>query len=140
MLVPFEILHQRVEQLEQGFSLTAQVIQTVMSRLQDQLGKDCLGPGLEQVRAAGDAAQTQEIITRIDDLLAKGNDNVAVRLHREMVGVTWDQALQAIGSWRGSPVKARLRAVMIGRFLKAASELHGSEADPGRNNPLQMAH
>ena len=64
-----------------------------------------------------DEAAARKILTEIDDLLARGQSPAAVRVYREVTGVSWDKAHDTVGHWAKLPPEHRL-ALIAGAIYK----------------------
>ncbi len=74
---------------------------------------------MNKLAAVGDDTDSQAIINKIDGLVREGQQPAAVRHYREAFGVTWDQALTAIGGWESCTSEERVRSLRVVRFIKA---------------------
>lgn len=85
-----------IDQLRRVFHCSA-CLTTVIA------GPDPAGPK----PVAEDWDEARKIVKDLDDLLAQGRTPTAVRRYREIVGVTWDEALAAMDQWRKWPAERK---------------------------------
>ena len=111
------ILASRIRQLEQELDIALCLLRTLSERLRAAMGPDVLGPELNRFLAACDPVAQGVIIARLDTLVTQKQESEAVRLFREIFGVTWDQAFDLYAQWSHCDHGQKLR------WLRAA-ELH----------------
>jgi hypothetical protein len=108
----------RVQQLERALTVTLNLLQVVVERLESKMGPGFLGADLE--RLAVGASQAREQAAQIDALVRQGQQPKAARLVREWAGVPWDQAHTLIGRWDSYPPEQRVRWLQLAGWIKAA--------------------
>jgi hypothetical protein len=111
-------LEERVRRLEQALTLSVSALQTLAVALKDKLGPEALGEEMQRWAAADDDAEMRAVFASIDDLIREGQQPAAVRRYRELYGVTWDQALDAIRVWDVNTSEQKMRALRLTWFIK----------------------
>lgn len=117
----YDALWLRVQRLERDLSLSLDLIQLLLARLDAKLGGDVLGDKLGKLKESDETA-AREAVLRIDTLLRDGQQPAAVRFFREISGVTWDEAHSSMGAWAQFSVEQRtqwLKREMWMKTLKA---------------------
>jgi hypothetical protein len=110
-------LGKRVARLERALSLTLELLQILVERLDAKLGQG------DMKRLA---AEAHEDVQRIDELVRQKKRPAAAKLFREVAGVTWDEAHQAIGSWSSYTLEQKVQCLRLARWVKTLQLQRGS--------------
>lgn len=124
-----EILAEKVRRLEQDLETTLTLLRVLSERLRHALGPEAVGPELCRFLTAFDPSGQENFIGRLDALVGGGREPEAVRLIRDLAGVTWDQALAVGAAWRQYSQDDKekwARSVQLQRALRASQGMVGS--------------
>ena len=110
--------HQAFQQLEQYLDVALCLLRTTAERLRTALGAEALTPGLNGFLAGNDPIVQSEIVGRFDDLIKQKMQTEAVRLFRELLIVTWDQAFDLYTCWSYWNHAKKLRCLQTAELRK----------------------
>jgi hypothetical protein len=111
-------VEERVSTLERSLDVTHCLLQIFFEQFQARFGEDFLGARLREILSAETKAQAeaQRLVSQVGALLGQKKSAAAIRLYREVVGGTWEQARRAIKGW--SSVPQEQKAVQIAEALR----------------------
>ncbi|MGL4551333.1 MAG: hypothetical protein ACRC33_09100 [Gemmataceae bacterium] len=118
----------RVRRLEHALALSLEVTQLLIERLEAKLGPGFVGEELGRVSGGGDVRSD---VARIDDLVRHGKQAEAARHFRELAGVTWDEAHNAIRRWQPASLETTIRSIQVAKWLRVLSGAIAAAAAPG---------
>jgi hypothetical protein len=112
-------VEERLSTLERSLDVTHCLLPILFEQLQARFGEDFLGARLRELVSAETEAQAeaQRLVGQVGALLAQKKSAAAIRLYREVVGGTWEQARRAIKSWGSAPPRAKSRSNRRGPAL-----------------------
>ncbi len=125
-----------IHKLEQYLDVALCLLRTTAERLRTALGADALEPALTRFLEGNDPVAQSVLISRFDSLVKQKKETEAVRLFRELFGVTWDQAFDLYAGWSYWDHGSKLRCLQATELRR----LFASSIDSAREKPADGDH
>ena len=111
------------EQLEQYLDIALCLLRTMAERLRNAVGAEALGPEWNRFLDGYDPLAQCEIVARLDALVAQKKQTEVVRLVRELLLVTWDQAFDFCACWSSWDRERKMRFLQMAELRKLFAAL-----------------
>lgn len=125
--------HPGFRQLEQYLDVALCLLRSTAERLRTAVGAEALGPELNRFLDGNDPIVHSEMVARFDSLIQEQRETEAVRLFRELLLVTWDQAFDLYACWPSWDRARKSRCLQEAELRKLYAALPASVATESRS-------
>ncbi len=116
-----------LKQLEQYLDIALCLLRTMAERMRTTAGAEALEPEWNRFLDSNDLLAHSEIVARFDALVTQKKQTEAVRLFRELLLVTWDQAFDFYYSWSSWDRERKMRYLQMAELRKLFAALAASQ-------------
>jgi hypothetical protein len=111
------------QKLEQCLDVALCLLRKTAERLRTAVGPDALEPELNRFLLEIDPVALSELVFRFDSHIKARQETEAVRLFRELLLVTWDQAHDLYACWSSWSHAEKLRCLQAAELRKLFAAL-----------------
>jgi hypothetical protein len=115
------------KQLEQYLDIALCLLRTMAERTRTAVGAEALEPEWHRFLDGNDPLAQSEIVARLDALVMERKETEAVRLFRELLLVTWDQAFDCYRAWSSWDRVRKMRCLQMAELRKLFAALATSQ-------------
>lgn len=119
---------QRTQRLERALEVALDVLQTVVTKLDQRFGAEFLGPEVHKLVQLPPEGELLAVLEQIDAAVKAGQNAAAARQIRAEFDINWSEAHAVVGNWREIPRARRLSWLKLVRFVRA---IHGETTQKG---------
>lgn len=112
-----------IQQLEEYLDVALCLLRQTAERLRTTVGPEALGPQLNRFLEGNDLVAQSELVSRLDSFIKQKNQTEAVRLFRELLLVTWDQAFDLYSSWPHWDQTKKMRCLQTAELRRLFAEI-----------------
>lgn len=120
------------QQLEQYLDVALCLLRSIAERLRTAVGAEALGPEWNRFLDGNDPIAHSEMVARFDSLVKEKKETEAVRLFREFLLVTWDQAFDLYACWSYWDHARKWRCLQAAELRKLYAALSATLATESR--------
>jgi hypothetical protein len=110
---------EQIRRLEADLDAALTLLRVLSERVRHALGPEAIGPELSRFLEALEYSEQRDLIGRLDALTAKGAEPEAVRMIRDLTGVTWDEAFAICSAWHQHSAEEKERWARSVQLRKA---------------------
>jgi hypothetical protein len=122
--MPAQVI-EAVADLDEDLDLALDLVGEVAVCLRAALGESAVGPRLAAVAEAVSTCSVEALLSQVEAIVAAGEEGVAARQLRELVGVTWDEAYALRHHWLSMGVAHKRRWARRQAFRLAVRGANG---------------